>query len=300
MTSADAGSGRRVCGALLAAIALAGSPAAAGDGLATAWSGGYNSRVRLIAGVDASEPASAGTAAAGQGRASRVIAGIELEMPPGWKTYWRNPGDAGIPPSFDWSQSGNVAAASVLYPAPRRLVDKSGTTIGYMDRVTFPVRIDVKDASQPVTLRVTVGYGVCKDICVPGEAQLAIDIDTAASLTLPAALATALDGVPRPSGKERSDDPVVLSMASDLAGPRPHLTFDVRVPGGAGDAELFLVADDGGFVPMPERVPGADPASARFVVDLSRDVDVKDLKGRVVLGTLTSPRGASEVAMRLD
>ena len=59
----------------------------------------------------------------------------------GWKTYWRMPGDAGIPPQFDWSGSQNVKSVEVLWPAPQRFIDSGGETVGYKDRVVFPLRI---------------------------------------------------------------------------------------------------------------------------------------------------------------
>ena len=58
-------------------------------------------------------------------------AGIELRLAPGWKTYWRYPGDSGIPPRFDFAKSRNVKSVTVRWPAPQRLTDESGTSIGY-------------------------------------------------------------------------------------------------------------------------------------------------------------------------
>ncbi|MGB3141534.1 MAG: protein-disulfide reductase DsbD domain-containing protein, partial [Aestuariivirga sp.] len=66
-------------------------------------------------------------------------AGILAELEPEWKTYWRMPGDSGIPPQFDWAGSQNSAAIEVGFPVPRRFNDEGGETIGYHDRVVFPV-----------------------------------------------------------------------------------------------------------------------------------------------------------------
>ncbi|MGZ5914086.1 MAG: protein-disulfide reductase DsbD domain-containing protein, partial [Hyphomicrobium sp.] len=123
----------------------------AATGLASDWVEGHSSRARLIAG--------------------NGMAGVEVEMPEGWKTYWRTPGDAGgVPPSFDWSKSENLAAATVLYPAPKRFSDRAGDTVGYKGTVVFPVRLTAKDPGKPIDLRLSLEYGVCKEICIPAEA----------------------------------------------------------------------------------------------------------------------------------
>ncbi len=66
-------------------------------------------------------------------------AGIEIKLQPGWKTYWRYPGDSGVPPQFDFAGSENLASAEVLYPAPHSFKDEAGTSIGYKETVVFPV-----------------------------------------------------------------------------------------------------------------------------------------------------------------
>src|SRR5690606_17942397 len=95
----------------------------------------------------------------------------------GWKTYWRTPGDAGgLPPAFDWSASSNLASASVLFPAPSRFTDKSGNTIGYKGRVIFPVEIKPEDDAKPVSLKLAMQYGICKEVCIPVDANLEIEL----------------------------------------------------------------------------------------------------------------------------
>ena len=136
--------------------------------LASDWVEGFNNKARLIAGK-----ASGGSV----GAEGAVLAGIEISMSPGFKTYWRNPGEAGgVPPEFDFSGSQNVAGARVLYPAPHRTKDKAGENIAYKDTVIFPVLLTPADPAQPMTLNVNVVYGVCKDICIPAEASLSISI----------------------------------------------------------------------------------------------------------------------------
>lgn len=97
--------------------------------------------------------------------------GVEVVLNAGWKTYWRYPGDAGIPPRFDWSGSENVANVEVFFPAPKRITDGSGqTSIGYEGRVTFPLRITARDSSKPVTLKLKFDFATCEKLCIPAEA----------------------------------------------------------------------------------------------------------------------------------
>jgi DsbC/DsbD-like thiol-disulfide interchange protein len=101
--------------------------------------------------------------------------GVEIVLTPGWKTYWRYPGDAGIPPRFDWSGSENLAGIEVFYPAPKRITDGSGqTSIGYESRVIFPLRIRAKDPAQPVVLKLKLDFATCEKLCIPAEAVLSL------------------------------------------------------------------------------------------------------------------------------
>ncbi len=104
------------------------------------------------------------------------IAGVAVELDTGWKTYWRLPGESGIPPVFDFSKSQNAGATEVLYPVPQRFRDASGETIGFAHRVVFPLRITPADPALPVRLEVSMFLGVCKDVCIPVNGRLSLDL----------------------------------------------------------------------------------------------------------------------------
>ncbi len=247
------------------------------------WVEGFNNKVRFIAGRAGGEK-------------SDPVAGIELQMPKDWKTYWRNPGEAGgIPPEFDFSGSENLESATVLYPAPHRLVDpKAGTNIGYIDHVIFPVRITAKDKAKPITLKVMAAYGVCKDICVPAEASLKIDIavDAGPSPELAGALATVPTSVPDPA-----KDPLLKDWRIDDAAAKPKLILEVNDPGG-GEGDAFLYSPDGLYMPMTKKTSGGK-GKAVFEVDLTDGVDIKDLKGKSLVLTLVGTQGQSETYIQL-
>ena len=92
-------------------------------------------------------------------------------MRPGWHTYWRYPGNSGVPPRFHFPGSDNVAAVKVLYPAPHAYTDEAGTTIGYKNDVIFPLRVVPRQKGKPVTLHLKAEYAVCEKLCVPVEAS---------------------------------------------------------------------------------------------------------------------------------
>ncbi len=96
---------------------------------------------------------------------------------PGWKTYWKNPGDSGVPPSFDWAGSKNLKHAEVLYPAPHRFADANGTAIGYDDQVVFPVKLTPERVGEPIELKLAFAYGLCKDLCIPNDVSLGLTLE---------------------------------------------------------------------------------------------------------------------------
>jgi DsbC/DsbD-like thiol-disulfide interchange protein len=269
------------CLALLCTLA----PAAAAAGLASAWAEGHNSRARLIAGH-----------VAGSG-----LAGVEVQMPEGWKTYWRNPGDAGgVPPSFDWSKSENLAGAEVLYPAPKRFTDRSGDTVGYKGTVVFPVRLTPKDPAKPIDLRLTLDYGVCKDICIPAEALLTLAVEPQQAGEAPPELAAALDRVPAPEATRRPGDPLLKQAAIDRGGEKPRLLLEAEFPGGAEHGDIFVEAPPGLYLPLPKKIADDGAGHATFAVDLTDGIKPEDLKSQTLKATLISSKGQSETAFSVD
>lgn len=103
-------------------------------------------------------------------------AGLQLVIREGWKTYWRSPGEAGIPPDFDWSRSDNLAAAEVGWPAPEVFDSFGFRTLGYSGSVVLPLRLIPQDPSRPIDLALDMTLGVCRDVCVFEETGLTAEI----------------------------------------------------------------------------------------------------------------------------
>lgn len=104
------------------------------------------------------------------------MAGLQLTLAPGWKTYWRSPGEAGIPPLFNWSGSQNLKSVRIHWPTPSVFQTSGLESIGYHDAVTLPLEVTPIDPGQPVRLQATVDLGVCKDICLPASLTLTADL----------------------------------------------------------------------------------------------------------------------------
>ncbi|MEL6689335.1 MAG: protein-disulfide reductase DsbD domain-containing protein [Pseudomonadota bacterium] len=118
------------------------------------------------------------------------IAALRLSLAPGWKTYWRAPGDAGIPPMFDWTGSSNVAEVRPHWPVPEIFNQNGMRSIGYENEVVIPLHITRENANEPIRLTAEVSIGVCEEICVPAmvrfdtmlPAQGAADQDISAAM----------------------------------------------------------------------------------------------------------------------
>ena len=266
----------------IAGLALLAVPAVyAAVGTASEWVEGHSSRARLIS--------------------SGGMAGVELQLPEGWKTYWRSPGEAGgVPPSFDWSKSTNLDSAQVLYPAPKRFTDKAGDTIGYKGTVLFPVRLKPKDASKPIDVHLVFDYGVCKDICIPAEAELKLTVSPGAEQTVAEEFMDAMARLPAPPEARRESDPVLKRAVVELSGDRPRLLLETEFPGGAEHVDAFVEAPDGLYVPLPKKIADDGKGAVTFEIDLSRDADVAALKGKQLTATIVSDKGQSEVTFPLQ
>ncbi len=97
----------------------------------------------------------------------RLTMALHMALDPGWKTYWRVPGDSGLAPMFDWSGSNNVRAIEILWPTPIAFDELGERFYGYKGEVVWPLRITAKDREQPVDLALKMDFGVCSDVCIP-------------------------------------------------------------------------------------------------------------------------------------
>jgi DsbC/DsbD-like thiol-disulfide interchange protein len=181
---------------VLAMVFGVATPAFAADAYSSDWAEGLKSSARLIA----------------AGPADGVLqAGVEIKLAEGAITYWRNPGDAGLPPTLSFEGSANLAQARVSFPAPRRLPEVGGgEAFGYDRALILPIDVEAIDATKPVAIALKLNYAVCEAICVPAEASLRLVLPT--SETPPSPFAEAIA-----KAKEQTPRPVEwASLAADL------------------------------------------------------------------------------------
>lgn len=275
--------------ALLSA-ALLSSAHASEPAFATNWVKEHSTSVRLIGGG-----ADLGTGG------PTLVAGVEIRLDDGWKTYWRNPGSSGVPPRVDWAGSENLAEATLLFPAPQRFVDKEGDTIGYKKSVVLPVIVRPRDPAKPVVLKLALEYGVCREVCIPVQPNFTLQLPSAKSVGLAGSeLLGAIARVPKDVKSRRPGDPLLKSVTIELTGPKPRIAIAAEFPGGAKGADMFLEAPDGLWVPLPKPMPGSEGAIRTFEVDLTDGADIGDLKGREIRVTLVSEAGQSQATFKLE
>jgi DsbC/DsbD-like thiol-disulfide interchange protein len=276
---------RHLCFIAAATVAAA-STAMAAD--ASAWVADVRSGMRLIAG---NSPADAPDGA--------LRAGVELKLAPGWKTYWRYPGDSGVPPRFDFSQSTNVKTVTVQWPWPHRFTDGSGNSIGYRDAVIFPFRVVPQDKSQPVNLRLRLEYAVCEKLCVPVDANAELAVSGSPS-TQDAALTAAEAKVPKPAALNEGKTFAIRAVRRDAAAGRPRVVVDIMAPEYFA-VDLFAEGPSSDWaLPLPAVTPGAPAGERRFTFDLDGLPPGATAAGATLTLTAVGGTGAIEVKAHLD
>jgi DsbC/DsbD-like thiol-disulfide interchange protein len=270
-------------GAIL--IAAASNIACAASASASPWIESTNSKARLVSGtVDL-------------GGKPTLVAGIQLRMSPEWKTYWKNPGDSGVPPSFSWTGSTNLKRAEVLYPAPHRFADGGGTAIGYEDEVLFPVRLTPEREGEPITLKLAFDYGLCKDLCIPNGVTLGLALDESAGRGDAVLIETYLARVPKSAAPGIL--PEVKAIEAKFAGEASELIVDAIFPQDATGTDLFIDGGDA-FVPVPNPLGPVSEGRQRFAVTFTSAAEAGAIKGRNIMLTLVSDQGSTDTMWKVE
>jgi DsbC/DsbD-like thiol-disulfide interchange protein len=263
-----------------ACIALGVGTALAGD--ASPWSRDTRSAIRLIAGTSPSG-------------AQPLRVGIEVALAPGWKTYWRYPGDSGVPPRFDFSGSDNLRGAQVLWPAPHIYADESGSVIGYKDKVVFPLHVTARDPAKPVMLRLKAEYAVCEKLCVPAEGRAEITLEKA-----PSPFDLAVAGAEAQVPKTVSPQQAGLTARRAPGAAKPSVFVDIANP----DGNIAVLAEGPNpewALPVPKPAPGAPNGQQRFSFELDGLPPGVDPKGPLDLTfTILRPGSAVATSTHLD
>ncbi|MBV9568636.1 MAG: hypothetical protein JO172_10890 [Hyphomicrobiales bacterium] len=229
-------------------------PAIAGSQQATSpWSVGLGARMRLVRGAPL-------------GSSDALAAGIEIALEPGFRTYWRMPGSAGVPPVFDWSSSQNLASVSPDWPAPKRFEEEGVSVIGYAgDNVVLPLRLAAIDPSKPVELVLSLSYAACKTICVPERGQASLTLEPGAAEGLYSAL---IEAARREVPKRVQ--PALLGLEGpqaarlSLGQDDPSLALSLKLAEGEHVLDIFVEGPENWLFGAPKPITNAGTGALRL------------------------------------
>lgn len=254
---------------------------------ASAWDADAHAAARLIAGSLVKTP-----------EATFVRAGLEIRLDPGWKTYWREPGDSGVPPTLDFTGSENVKSVNVLWPTPERFPDGAGgNSIGYLGDIVLPLRVTPKNAASPSSVHLKLSYAVCGTLCVPAEAKLELALDGKGAEE--SMLEKAELHVPRHLALGDGKNLSIRSVHREAGSKHERVVVDVAAPAGL-PVQLFVEGPTPDWsLPIPE-LDGPAAATRRFTFDLDGLPPGVQAKGAILTFTAISNDDAIEVSTHLD
>jgi suppressor for copper-sensitivity B len=258
--------------------------------LAGPWSDTREASVRLIA------------ATSGTGDLTRIPLGLDVRLADGWKTYWRNPGAAGLPPTLHWTQLDGVEAVTLDYPAPHRFTLWELDTFGYQDQVVYPLTAKrsaehIARPEAPLALRAVADLLICDDaLCIPRTFELSIKLPPgpATPSTHAQAIARATSQIPR-AGTD-----VGVQLTSLTAHPA-HLGLQLIAQTVLNPRDVVVEGPDGPATGAPSQIiAGTD---GRVLLTLPRlesaaiGADGDPLLGAAVQVTVLGETLAVEAAM---
>ena len=228
-----------------------------------------------------------------------LLGGISFQLQPGWKTYWRTPGDSGVPPRIDFSKSDNVDSVKILWPAPVKFPDGAGgVSFGYKNQVVLPLRIIAKSPDKPVTLRAAISYAVCEKLCIPVEAQAELAFVSVAS-TEDGAISAALDTVPKPAKVGDAAPISIREVRREGNGVQVDVAVQDDKAAKDKDIQLFVEGPTPDWaLPVPKLVK-REPGVQHFAFELDGLPPGASADGAALKLTVAGPGGAYEVNTKL-
>lgn len=266
----------------LAMLAAAGCLMVTADGLAasSAWVETEGGRIRITA----LPPSSDGV----------IRAILDVDLLPGWKTYWRDPGDAGIPPSVNFEGSTNIEQLRLDFPPPERVDDGYSVWAGYTYPVAFPLTLTQDKAGAASVLEAQVFLGICKTICIPVQNSFSLTVDPNAKANSfeQRIVDKAYSQIPEQAGHDISIRELTFLMRDQA------LSVSIAHPDTMSDLDLFLTAPSGWYFDIPERVGGNDGVS-QFNISVIDAPGEKSLSGTELQILVTSPTRSMETISKV-
>ena len=264
--------------ATLCAFGIAGAIPAWAQPKTTLQSGAQISLLRLVS--------------AGGLRDGKYDAGVDLTMAPGSHTYWKIPGEAGVPPVFTFNGSENVAVASVSFPVPSRISEEGIDAFGYANGVIFPVAVTPVDRGKPAVLHVDVTFAVCNRICLPGHGEATLTLSPHGAAVGGDDVVAAMAKVPKPVARAPQLAIAAVTGKPDPANAGPSWTLSWN--GDDAPADIFPDAPEGFYFDTKKTGPATWTLTAQQSVSAPKSPSVP------VTLVLARPTGSTSVTETFD
>ena len=274
-----------LAGAALLAMAADTDADPAADPAATDWVENDFGRSRLVAAYESAGPAGSGP----------VLLAWQVALDDDWKTYWRTPGEAGLPPVFDFAGSINLEAAEIRFPLPERFELFGIETYGYGGSVTLPIAVTRQEDGGALKLAATVDYMVCKDICVPLQESYTLTLEPAVGAQVFSAHRDAIFAALKrvPQAWESPDQALSVTAVRLTAGAGHSEQLTVIAANATGAVMDLIVELPTPFEPGKRAIEfAADGSWTAFTYPIP-PVDGAGLGGQEIVLTLSDQTGAA-------
>lgn len=195
----------------------------------------------------------------------RIDAALEVLLEKGWKTYWRSPGESGIPPFFDFSQSSNIVDASVKFPTPTYFNELGTEIVGYKDRVVFPIQLEIGTFGKPVVLQMRTVIGICGEVCIPVQAN--ISVKEPGTIGPAFDVSRALNDAAASLPSNPKEELQVVSAGWNEYEPA-QLNIEAHVNETSKDVQLHVEGPEGWYL-LPAKLVERKGNKIRFLLDIS-------------------------------
>jgi DsbC/DsbD-like thiol-disulfide interchange protein len=171
----------------------------------------------------------------------KIRAGLQIEPNAGWITYWREPGNSGIPPQITIAPETGVSLDKIGYPIPKHIADGKVDDIGYDAPVTLPLTLTATPGTQEI--RAQAFIGICKEICVPFQADLTVALSAGQSQPEEKAILDAADAT-LPEAPSSKFKVTKHALSEDMK----ELTLQITLPEIGDTTPEVIVAGPSGYV----------------------------------------------------
>lgn len=244
------------------------------------------SSLRLISGVD------------GVKGLDFLRIGLQIKLAPGWKTYWRSPGDAGIPPRLDWSGSTNLKTAKISWPLPEQFEAYGFKSWGYHDEVVFPIDIALQEVGKPLDLKLQLQLGICEDVCIPYTHEFTLSLD--AQSARPTAEASIIDAFSQRVPGTIGSDGAALKEVDATSQDGRRFTVTVSAVRPFEDPSIIVEGKEGAYFDLVSSSLSGKRTQAVFELEGHLPAKSDRMPGQDIIVTIFDNGMAGEKHLRVN